>query len=373
MNIVQVIGKRRLKMIVTRKKFIAAVCMMVMLTGAFILTYQYIQKNKAIAVFNDSSEKYTELLDEALPDGRNSKVNIKEFINKIMGFDTEDGSSIIKNSSAIFEETEQEVVETVDVTPEPIIEKDILPTFSQICNSTGISINNATGYNVSPDIACGEPLYINPDENGPQVLIVHTHTTECYDGDNLVGASDRTTDESKNMIEIGRVIKNVLEENGIKCIHDTTVHDYPSYQGAYTREMATIEKNLSEYPSIKIVLDVHRDAFIYQDGSKLKVECDINEESTAKVMIVCGTDAMGLTHPKWYENFKLASKIQNAAQIMYPGMMRPLNLRRERFNMHLTTGSLILEIGANGNTLSQAKSAGEKIAKAIAAVIIKQE
>jgi stage II sporulation protein P len=96
----------------------------------------------------------------------------------------------------------------------------------------------------------------------------------------------------------------------------------------------------------------------------------VNGVSTAKVMIVCGTDAMGLEHPYWRENFKLASKIQNAAQIMYPGMMRPINLRRERFNMHTTKGSLLFEIGSNGNTLDQAIEGGRNTAEAVAAVLL---
>ena len=201
-------------------------------------------------------------------------------------------------------------------------------------------------------------------------MIVHTHTTECYDGDNMYGESERNTDESKNVIAVGEAMKEVFESYGIKCIHDKTVHDYPTYQGAYTRELSTVEKNLAQYPSIKMVFDVHRDAYIYPDGSKLTVTCEQNGISTAKVMIVCGTDAMGLDNPNWRENFKLAAKIQNAAQIMYPDLMRPINLRQERFNMHKTTGSLLFEIGSNGNTLAQAIEGGKDLAYAVSAVLM---
>ena len=78
---------------------------------------------------------------------------------------------------------------------------------------------------------------------------------------------------------------------------------------------------------------------------------------------------MGLWHENWQENLKFAAKIQNAAEIMYPGVMRPINLRKERFNEHMTKGSLILEVGSNGNTLAQAKEGGKDVARAIAAVL----
>lgn len=165
------------------------------------------------------------------------------------------------------------------------------------------------------------------------------------------------------------MICRVLEENGIKTVHDTTYHDYPSYQGSYTRALSTIETQLKNNPSIEIVLDVHRDAFIYSDGSKLAVTCEENGISTAQVMLVVGTNSMGLWHENWQENLKFAAKIQNAAEIMYPGVMRPINLRKERFNEHMTKGSLILEVGSNGNTLAQAKEGGKDVARAIAAVL----
>ncbi len=341
----------------------------------------FVQRNRAIAVFNDTDEKYAELLAQSLPDGRDATPDIWGFICKIAGFDTRQPHTLLENSSAIFNDIDNETADVRDdkVTEEEYIPEttdeptNILPTFSQICTASEISVNNATQYVADAAGACAEPLYIKPTDDGPQVLIVHTHTTECYDGDGMIGEGDRSTDETKNMTAVGARIKSVLEEYGIECVHDTTVHDYPTYQGAYTRELNTVRENLGKYPSVKVVLDVHRDAFVYSDGSKLKVEFDVNGENTAKVMLVCGTDALGLEHTYWRENFKFAAKIQNAAQIMYPDMMRPINLRKERFNMHTTTGSLILEVGANGNTLEQALKGGENVARAIAAVLLNQE
>ncbi|MDD6484972.1 MAG: stage II sporulation protein P [Clostridiales bacterium] len=277
------------------------------------------------------------------------------------------GTAEPEEEAVILEETAQP-----EPTKEPEEEVPRLPGREEIQVSQGIKLSNATSYSVNPDAMCGEALGFSvTGEEGPQVLVMHTHTTECYNGDAMSSDSQRNTDETKNVTAVGQVICQTLEGYGISTVHDTTVHDYPTYQGAYTRALKTIEKNLREYPSIKVVLDVHRDAFVYPDGSKLEVSCDINGTSAAQVMLVVGTDAMGLYNPNWRENLKLAAKMQNAAMIMYPGLMRPIDLRTERFNMHMTTGSLLLEVGSNGNTMEQAiegaKAAGEALAAALLA------
>lgn len=357
------------------KKIVFIIITSIIASGvvSFFALRRYMSYTKAEMVFNETEPPFEELLDKGLPDGKDYYESMENAIKKLLGFDVKEPYTVMKSYSSVFDETVDDEYVQAEETQVPLeTDKPRFPEFSQIAVSTGISVSNATDYSVDPDMMCGEPLYIKPDGDGPQILIIHTHTTECYDGDNMPGEGDRTTDEQKNMVRVGEEMKKIFEENGIECVHDTTVHDYPTYQGAYTREMATQEKNLSQYPSIKLVFDVHRDAFVYEDGSKLKVECDINGVPTAKVMIVCGTDAMGLSHPYWRENFKLAAKIQNAAQIMYPGMMRPINLRRERFNMHTTTGSLLFEVGSNGNTLSEAIEGGKNIANAVSAVLINQ-
>ena len=357
------------------------------LGGAFI----WINSSRTVGVFNEDEQIYEDILKEGLPDAESADKSFSDILKGILGFDIEKPETIIGEYSPIFdtaknaEQPSEEPQTSPESTPSVPEEKkeemtakeentagDMpeLPSYEQICSSTGIEVNNATNYSVDPDALCSEPLSFTINKEEPQILIVHTHTTECYDGDNMYGESERNTDESKNVIAVGEAMKEVFESYGIKCIHDKTVHDYPTYQGAYTRELSTVEKNLAQYPSIKMVFDVHRDAYIYPDGSKLTVTCEQNGISTAKVMIVCGTDAMGLDNPNWRENFKLAAKIQNAAQIMYPDLMRPINLRQERFNMHKTTGSLLFEIGSNGNTLAQAIEGGKDLAYAVSAVLM---
>ena len=357
------------------------------LGGAFI----WINSSRTVSVFNEDEQIYEDILKEGLPDAESADKSFSDILKGILGFDIEKPETIIGEYSPIFdtaknaEQPSEEPQTSPESTPSvPEEEKEEmtakeentagdmpeLPSYEQICSSTGIEVNNATNYSVDPDALCTNQKRITINKEEPQILIVHTHTTECYDGDNMYGESERNTDESKNVIAVGEAMKEVFESYGIKCIHDKTVHDYPTYQGAYTRELSTVEKNLAQYPSIKMAFDVHRDAYIYPDGSKLTVTCEQNGISTAKVMIVCGTDAMGLDNPNWRENFKLAAKIQNAAQIMYPDLMRPINLRQERFNMHKTTGSLLFEIGSNGNTLAQAIEGGKDLAYAVSAVLM---
>lgn len=320
-----------------------------------------------------SSQMYKDMLRQEAGIENKAVERGSEIIKEIMGFDIEKPQTIIKNVSGtdmeINEEERKNKLADLDIYEETEFGEPALPPKEEIEKPYKLSLNNATEYEINIEELCREPLGFSIDNDGPQVLVLHTHTTECYIGDEMSGKTERTTDEEKNVIEVGNVICNTLEEYGIKTYHDTTFHDYPSYQGSYTRALTTINKILNDNPSIKIVLDVHRDAFVYSDGSKLKVSYENSENPTAKVMIVSGTDGMGLYNPNWRENLKFAAKIQSAAEIMYPGFMRSINLRTERFNLHTTTGSLILEVGSNGNTLEEAKNGARNVARAIAAVL----
>lgn len=355
--------------VITKKALIKAAIVLICFIILAAMLIPLLLKNEsdeAIAAFSVTPE---EILDEGTVNNKNSS-NLKDTIKTILGFDINEPDTIIKSSSATLKKV-QESEETNTVSPtEMPKEMKTLPIKNEIENSVGLKINNATNYQVDIDKLCSEKWDEQLFCKEPEVLIVHTHTTECYIGDEMTGESERTTNETQNMCRVGDEIAKSLESYGIKTIHDKTIHDYPTYQGSYTRALRTIEKNLAEYPSIKLVLDIHRDAYIYADGSKLRVKTEIDGEEIAQVMLVLGTDSMGLKHDFWRSNLILASKIQNAAEIMYPGMMRPLNLRRERFNMHLTKGSLLLEIGSNGNRLEEAEKAGEYIGTAIAAVLL---
>lgn len=372
----------KFKTIVLSKNKFLLLCLVFMLVCIGVLTFTLLAKG-ANDAFCEREYIYKNILTVGLPNTQEQEMRFGDKLKKLFGIDLSEPKSIIEEYSAIFEgttindeeetnePTEEDNAEINDEEYEEVQNSDEVPilTKEQISLAGDLKINNATDYNVDLKALCGEEFSINADGDRPKVLVVHTHTTECYDGDMMNGETERNTDEEKNIVAVGNEICRVLEENGIKTIHDTTYHDYPSYQGAYTRALSTIEAQLKENPSVEIVLDIHRDAFVYSDGSKLSVSCEVNGISTAQVMLVVGTNSMGLKHDDWQENLKLATKIQNAAEIMYPGLMRPINLRKERFNEHLTKGSLILEVGSNGNTLNQAVEGGKCVANAISAVL----
>lgn len=244
-------------------------------------------------------------------------------------------------------------------TPEPE-EAAPEPVYTQ-ADADSIAYTNATAYVPDTLALLQEPLELDMSAEGPLVLIVHTHGSEAYtqtQGDEYQeSGSYRTTDVSHSVVSLGDALAAQLQEAGIETIHDTTLHDSPAYTGSYTRALSAIESWLEEYPSIQMVIDLHRDAGLDSDGNAVATYYQSPEGQTSQVMLVLGTDEGGLDHPNWRENLKLGLRIQAAAQRLYPGLMRPLNLRQERFNQHATYGSMIVEVGFAGNTLEEAQGA----------------
>ncbi len=221
--------------------------------------------------------------------------------------------------------------------------------------SKNLEIKNETNYKVDVQSVLSEKPSFQKTNGKPLVLIVHTHSSEAYESNGEYEASDtdRTQDSNYNVIRVGNELAKVLEEKGIGVVHDETVHDYPSYTNSYINALKTIQKNLNEYPSIQIVFDIHRDAL--SDGEKkVKLTTNINGETAAQAMLVCGTNSLGLDFDNWEDNLRFAMQIQDRLERCYPGLARPINLRKERFNLHATKGSILVEIGTNGNTLSEA-------------------
>ena len=170
------------------------------------------------------------------------------------------------------------------------------------------------------------------------------------------------------MIQVGKEMKAVLEENGIPTLHIETVHDVP-YATSYKKSLESVTKALAEHPSIEVVIDVHRDAIYGENGEKVRPITTVNQMDTAQVMLVCGTDEGGLPHPDWKENLSFALKIQNEMQQTYENLARPLDLRKERFNTHTTKKSVIFEIGSHGNTLEEALRGARLAAQSVATVL----
>ncbi len=248
-------------------------------------------------------------------------------------------------------------------------------------SSRGLNyIMNETSYN--PDI--GEllendksiPVFSDSEaSNKPLVLIIHTHGTESYseekeefyidDGSELW----RTTDTNKNMIFIGKRMAEILNDEGVNTIHCEIMHDKESYQDSYLRAAETIKTYLAKYPSIKYVFDIHRDAILKPDGTLVKAVTNIDGESTAQVMTVVGSNYKGANFPDWENHLSLALKLREKLAKKSETLSRPVYLRGAAYNQQYTPGSLLIEIGTSGNTLSEAVSASELVAQALADII----
>lgn len=237
--------------------------------------------------------------------------------------------------------------------------------------SVKLEIKNETDFDVNINQLLKTDIKFNVSENEPLVLIVHTHASESYTPskayDYKLTSNYRTQDLRYNMIRVGEEVAKYLKKEGINTIHDKTVNDYPSYNDSYNKTEKVIKANLQKYPSLRIVLDIHRDA-VGDEQSGVKFTSTINGEKVAQVMIVCGTD-QNLENPEWRKNLAFALKIQKHFEEKYPLFLRPLNLRKERFNMHLTNGSLLFEIGTNHNTLDESLAAARTLGTELAKII----
>lgn len=239
------------------------------------------------------------------------------------------------------------------------------------------SINNRTNHADSVLAGIveqgGLPFTVELNSDAPQVLILHTHATECYQPwEELLYDPDfaaRTTRRDQNMCAVGERMAQVLNAAGVNTLHDTTLHDSPSYTEAYARSAETARRYLEQYPSIKVILDVHRDA-IEADGARIKPVWQKNtpaEQSTAQVMIIAGCDNGGSVKlPNWQQNLRFAAAWETQMETLYPGLTRPVLCGYRFYNQDLTTGSLLIEVGGHANTLAEAVRAGELAANALA-------
>ena len=204
-------------------------------------------------------------------------------------------------------------------------------------------------------------------EDAPQVLIVHTHGSEAYTmppGEEYEDTgSFRTADASVSVIRVGDELARVLSGYGISVLHDRALYDDPEYNGAYYRAEDAIEAYMEKYPSIGFILDVHRDALEDKAGHQYKVVTR-EDPDCAQVSLVMGSSWEG-----WQENLKFAVAVQQHLTERYPTLMRPLTLRNSDYNEYFTPGSLLVEIGAAGNSLDEALKAVRVFGEGFAEVV----
>lgn len=259
--------------------------------------------------------------------------------------------------------------ETLSTQPtEPIRER---LTFSPE-DATLVDITYHCGY--EPDISAMlcQPLTWALTGPGPSVLIYHSHATESYtpsEGEDYRESSAyRTLDTDYNMVSVGDHLARLLIQQGIGVIHDRTLHDEPSYSGAYSSSRKSVQDYLREYPSIQLVIDLHRDALSLDSEKQLDTQATVDGQPSTQLMLVVGTDDGGLTHPNWRENMALAVKLHVLLEKADPGITRPISFRTQRFNQDLSSGALLIEVGGAGDSHAEALTAAEALAKAITAL-----
>ncbi len=222
---------------------------------------------------------------------------------------------------------------------------------------------------VETAIAQDLPFDIVLDSDVPQVLIMHTHATETYrlyeglyyDLDDTA----RTTDKTLSVCAVGAIMAQTLNDAGIYTLHDTTLNDYPSYNDSYDNSYDVVAAYLEAYPSIKVVIDVHRDA-LQDDENWYAPVSEINGQQSAQVMIIAGCDnGSSITLPNCMENLAFAAAWQAEMEGLYPGLTRSAMFNYKYYNQDLTTGSLLLEVGGHGNTLNEALYAGQLAAESL--------
>ncbi len=278
------------------------------------------------------------------------------------------GATIVTLASPIFGESQN----PKSVKKPPVARKAPKVTVKEVnAVSENLNIKNESKYAVNTAELLNTSTNFKISKDKPSVLIVHTHASESYTSSEAYSyvpeGNYRTQNTKFNMIRVGEELAKSLEKSGIKVIHDKTINDYPSYNSSYAKAENVIRANLKKYPSICIVLDIHRDA-VGDEQNGVKFTSTVEGEKAAQPMVVCGTD-QNLENPNWRKNLSFALKIQQYFESEYPSFMRPLNLRSERFNMHLTTGSLLIEIGTNSSTLDEALACARCLGKGIGEVI----
>jgi len=233
-------------------------------------------------------------------------------------------------------------------------------------NYGSVKINNESSYNLTHEM-------VNPNidfRNKKDIIIYHTHTCESYTAteENYYEEQNkyRTTNLDYNITRVGKELTDILILKEYNVIHDKTIHDSPAFSGSYTRSLNTVNNLLSKTKA-ELVLDIHRDAL--GNNSKYAPSVKIGDETVAQIMFVIGTNGGGLEHKNWNTNLKLAIKIQEKANEMYPGLFKPIILRDSRYNQHVAEGAAIIEVGATGNTLEQCIGSMKYLANVISEVV----
>ncbi len=237
----------------------------------------------------------------------------------------------------------------------------------QKLNVCGVDIvNYSTNRNIDfQKILNSDDIIFN--KKSDEVLLYTTHTSESYaNSDNYIfnyTSPRRTTDGNYNMLAISKNLASNLNNKGINTICSLTPHDYGEYNSAYSNSRMTFETLISENPNVHMAIDVHRDAIEDLDFAP---KVNIKGHNVASIMLVMGIGYEEDGYNPYYEqNLKLAFQLYTLGNKIYPGLFRSMIIRNSIYNQDIMNNSFLVEVGASGNTIDEAKLATRCLANLI--------
>lgn len=294
-------------------------------------------------------------------------VNAKEKIVENIEMNNKVGQNIENEEKNITKENEEDNIEEKgvelakgNVETEVITKNPIADAYTK--KYKGVKIKNETSYDLTDEDLNYEKLKIEKSN----IIIFHTHTCESYTSSKKYSYTPtgnfRTTDLKYSVARVGDELTKYLKKYNLNVLHDKTYHDYPSYNGSYSRSLSTVSSILKNTKA-DIIIDLHRDAIGSYSGYAPTVK--IGNDECAQIMFVIGTDGGKLKHPNWKSNLQFAIKLQELANKEYPGLFKPIILRNSRYNQHLGKAACIIEVGSTGNKLEQCLNSMKYLSKII--------
>ena len=202
-----------------------------------------------------------------------------------------------------------------------------------------------------------------------KVLILHSHISESY---SKVPGQDysepepyRTSNNEYNVAAVGERLTQILRDAGVEVIHDTTNYEVPNTDYAYDTARDRLEQYLRDNPDIVLVIDLHRDAALTEDGNQWGPTVNVDGKETARISFAVGTGCYIGGENHWKENFSVTSKIQVLLEKLYPGITREILVSSSQYNQDLPAKFVLAEVGTAGNTLQEALDAADCLAEAI--------
>ena len=300
-----------------------------------------------------------------------SSIEDEETLAKILEAQANDENAVDENGKLIGEPDESEedaaaVTPSVDTSIEKLRDFEyLLSNFYTVDSSTMIDSDQ-----LNADDLLGRSMKIDTGTGGPKVLIYHTHSQEEF-------ADSTPGDTSTSIVGVGEYLTQLLNDKGIETIHDTGVYDIINGKldrsNAYEYAGKAVEKILEENPTVEVLIDLHRDGVA--EGTHLVTQ--INGKPTAKIMFFNGLSRSRtngvidyLPNPYIQDNLAFSLQMQIDAENRFPGFVRHIYLRAYRYNLHLMPKSLLIEAGAQTNTVEEMMNAMEVLSEMLDDVLV---